>query len=273
MHQPTAIARLKQGLLWLLIHGQARGAGIDARSLKRFDQYVRIILGLESPKDQAPGQQTQNYFPGLSAKPWHDPAAFSWIATLEESAQTIKDEFVRNVSPGELYSKTSGLNDTGQWSLFYLYLHGRRVEENCRRCPETVRAVESLPLAATGETVFSFLTASTHIQAHCGKTNARLRCQLPLLIPPGSEIRVGTETRSWEQGKCLLFDDSFEHEVWTPPDAARIVLIVDVWHPDLTDVEIWALRQLMNLSFSARRFRRRIRKNASKRPALAPAAR
>ena len=49
----------------------------------------------------------------------------------------------------------------------------------------------------------------------------------------GRSIRVGDEVRTWVEGRCLLFDDSFEHEVWNDADEERLVLIVDVWHPDL----------------------------------------
>jgi aspartyl/asparaginyl beta-hydroxylase (cupin superfamily) len=68
---------------------------------------------------------------------------------------------------------------------------------------------------------------------HCGPTNARLRLHLGLVVPDGCSIRVGDEVRSWVEGRCLLFDDSFEHEVWNDADEERLVLIVDVWHPDL----------------------------------------
>jgi hypothetical protein len=42
---------------------------------------------------------------------------------------------------------------------------------------------------------------------------------------------------AWAEGRCLIIDDSFEHEVWftTAPSGAvadRIVLVVDLWHPD-----------------------------------------
>jgi len=44
------------------------------------------------------------------------------------------------------------------------------------------------------------------------------------------------------EGQCVAFDDSFQHEAWNGhPDTARVVLIVDVWHPDLTDPEVRAL--------------------------------
>ena len=46
-------------------------------------------------------------------------------------------------------------------------------------------------------------------------------------------IEVGGEKRGWRQGEVLLFDDSYEHEVWNLSKAARLVLIVDMWHPML----------------------------------------
>lgn len=43
--------------------------------------------------------------------------------------------------------------------------------------------------------------------------------------------------RKWREGKVMVFDDSFEHEVWHNGTALRLVLIVDVWHPDLSPAE------------------------------------
>ena len=73
----------------------------------------------------------------------------------------------------------------------------------------------------------------THIAAHCGPSNYRLRLHLGLSVPRGCRIRVGDEVREWRAGECLIFDDSFEHEVWHDGSGDRIVLIVDAWHPML----------------------------------------
>ena len=35
----------------------------------------------------------------------------------------------------------------------------------------------------------------------------------------------------------LAFHDSFEHETWNGSDLTRTVLIVDLWHPGLTEIE------------------------------------
>lgn len=77
------------------------------------------------------------------------------------------------------------------------------------------------------------LAPRTHIRRHCGPTNARLRLHLGLVVPDGCSIRVGDEVRTWVEGRCLLFDDSFEHEVRNDTDRARVVLLLRFFHPDL----------------------------------------
>ncbi len=65
-----------------------------------------------------------------------------------------------------------------------------------------------------------------------------MRCHLGIHIPTGDcALRVGDETRSWQEGKCLVFDDSLEHESWNHTREHRIMLIVDLWHPELMPVE------------------------------------
>jgi len=76
-----------------------------------------------------------------------------------------------------------------------------------------------------------------HVWPHTGPTNCRIRAHLGLVIPPGPRIRVTNETRQWIEGKFIVFDDSFEHEVWHDGTSLRLVLIVDIWHPDLTAQE------------------------------------
>ena len=73
-----------------------------------------------------------------------------------------------------------------------------------------------------------------HVWPHCGPTNCRIRAHLGLVVPDGVRIRVTDDIRTWKEGKFIIFDDSFEHEVWHDGDSYRIVLIVDIWHPDLT---------------------------------------
>ena len=79
------------------------------------------------------------------------------------------------------------------------------------------------------------LMPGTRLRAHCGPTNARLRAHLGLVVPEGNiRIRCGDEPpRRWAEGEVLVFDDSYEHEVWNETDQPRLVLILDLWHPML----------------------------------------
>jgi aspartyl/asparaginyl beta-hydroxylase (cupin superfamily) len=39
-------------------------------------------------------------------------------------------------------------------------------------------------------------------------------------------------------GRCVVFNDFLEHEAWNATSGERIVLVVDLWHPDLSEAEI-----------------------------------
>ena len=85
----------------------------------------------------------------------------------------------------------------------------------------------------------SLLLPGTHVYAHSGPTNCRLRAHLGLSVPKtGAKMRILDEIITWEEGKVIIIDDSFEHEVWHEGgDKPRLILIVDVQHPDLTEFE------------------------------------
>ena len=250
-----ALARIKQQVVWWLLQRRAPIAGFSQDSLRRVKAYLSTNVQSQEVRQAPSLQRPRTYFPGLTTHAWHDSSQFAWTAQLEQASNAIKKELLTILTPGSLQLHHQGLTDTGQWSVYYLYQLGRKAEENCRRCPQTVEVINSISgLSCTGLIYFSVLTAGTHITPHCGPTNTRLRCHLGLVVPQECRIRVGSETRSWEAGKCLIFDDSFEHEVWNSNQQARIVLVVDVWHPDLTAAEVRALGQIMNMSTEARKF-------------------
>ena len=114
----------------------------------------------------------------------------------------------------------------------------------------------------------SVLQPGTHILPHCGISNAKLRFHLPVRVPSPMRrglkrgLRVASDTADWVEGSVLVFDDSFEHEVWWEhglrPDESvqrhahtnnsRIVLIVDVFHPDLAAKDLAAIRSQYSLN-------------------------
>ena len=124
----------------------------------------------------------------------------------------------------------------GGWSDVQFYGGCRRDRAHCALCPQTAAVIAAQPRINSvifGSHFFSRLTPGTHLSAHCGPSNFRLRCHLGLVVPEGVRIRVGDEVRAWKAGECLIFDDSIEHEVWHDGDDDRVVLICDLWHPDV----------------------------------------
>ena len=109
------------------------------------------------------------------------------------------------------------------------------------RCPATLDALRRLPLCRiagrTPTALFSLLRPGAHIPPHHGYLNARLICHLPLIVPGDCALRVGNETRAWRQGELMIFDDSMEHEAWNRSAELRVVLLFDIWRPELTDAE------------------------------------
>ena len=75
--------------------------------------------------------------------------------------------------------------------------------------------------------------AGVHVLPHTGPTNAKLTAHYGLDLPPGASVRVGGEWREYRERELLVFDDSFEHEVWQNGTAERTTLVLHVAHPEL----------------------------------------
>jgi beta-hydroxylase len=156
---------------------------------------------------------------------FHPLADFPFAARLEAAWRAIRDEC--NALRGDEFAPwpERGLY-RGSWDVYGLYAGGRRIMENCIFCPA---AAEMLGDSVPGLTMagFSRLSPGTRIVPHVGYTNAVLRLHLGLVVPEDCGLRVGEEVRRWEEGRCLVFDDMFEHEAWNLGTRDRLVLLVD----------------------------------------------
>jgi beta-hydroxylase len=101
---------------------------------------------------------------------------------------------------------------------------------NRARCPATVRACSAVPgLVNAG---FSLLQPGTHLYPHRGEMTGVLRCHLPLVVPAGDvALRIGGAVHRWLPGRCVVFDDTFEHEAWNRGAGDRVVLLVTFARP------------------------------------------
>ncbi|XP_034776431.2 aspartyl/asparaginyl beta-hydroxylase isoform X5 [Acipenser ruthenus] len=162
------------------------------------------------------------------------------VKALERNWKTIRDEAlgVMDTERGLFIPEDENLREKGEWGQFTLWQQGKKNENSCRGVPKTCALLERFSEATgckRGQIKYSVMQPGTHIWPHTGPTNCRLRMHLGLVIPSkGCWIRCANDTRSWEEGKVLIFDDSFEHEVWQDADSYRLIFIVDVWHPELT---------------------------------------
>ncbi len=217
----------------------AGAGGPEEAGRARFHRYVDSFA-----EDGADARH--RFYPGLTSRPWYDPSAFPLARALETHYAEIRRELLE-LDPAGFHQESERIERTGSWDVLLLYERGRENRENRARCPVTARIIETNNTVRTlaGLIYVSRMRPGTHIAAHRGPTNMRLRCHLGLQVPQGDcAIRVGNDTRGWREGACIVFDDYYEHEAWNHTSEDRVVLIVDLWHPDLTSTEIALLEGL-----------------------------
>ncbi|MFC3550957.1 aspartyl/asparaginyl beta-hydroxylase domain-containing protein [Lysobacter cavernae] len=231
----------------------------DTSERRRFDHCLAMLEGRRSAVWPRP--QTLAY-PGLPAIPFFERDEFDWVPRIEEAfADTLHElrgvltqdapgfEPYVQTNAGEPANQFAALDHNLDWGAYFLWKHGHRIDAHCRQCPKTEAMLAAAPQVMIPDRApvafFSALKPRTHIPPHHGATNTRLTVHLPLIVPEHCALRVGDETRGWEPGKLLIFDDTFEHEAWNRSDALRVVLIFDVWHPMLSPLERELVTQLV----------------------------
>jgi aspartate beta-hydroxylase len=234
-----------------------------AAALARFEKCLATYL-TELPANYPDPTQRPKflYFPDLPTKKFYERELFPWYAELEAQAPAIRDEMLAVLAEDSGFEPFLGHFDSNAleghltntagppiWNAFFFYRHGERYEGNHRRCPRTSAALENVPLCYihehAPEICYSVLTAGSHILPHHGVTNTRLVTHLALVVPEDCAIVVGGEARGWQEGRCFTFDDTFEHEAWNRSSKTRVVMLMDIWNPYLTEVEREALATLV----------------------------
>jgi tetratricopeptide (TPR) repeat protein len=260
-------------------HGQARYAAYQAERNRTLADAMAAHAGRLSADEAARlarfrtnalrltniyhSEPADYHYPGLREREFHERASFAWLAAMEAATDAIGEDFERVASSeraelvpyiqypaGQPVRQWAGLNHSSEWSAIHLLRNGVRVEPNARHCPATMALLARLPQpqipGASPNAMFSLLAPHTHIPPHTGIANTRLVCHLPLVVPAGCWFRVGADRREWRRGEAWVFDDTIEHEAANESDALRVVLICDVWHPDLTEAERLGVAKLVS---------------------------
>lgn len=185
----------------------------------------------------------------------YNPADFPWVRELEAEWSLIRKELdevmrYRDRIPSfhEILKEASTITTDHNWKTYFLAGIGMDCRENARRCPETMRLLGKIPGMKTA--FFSILSPHKHIPPHRGAFNGVLRFHLGLMVPEPREkvrIRIGNQVHSWIEGRSLVFDDTFNHEVWNDTEGYRVVLFVDFARP-MRGFFGWFNRLILNVS-------------------------
>jgi ornithine lipid ester-linked acyl 2-hydroxylase len=163
--------------------------------------------------------------------PWIDQVEANWTTIRAELEHVLAD---RDALPNfqDISKDQIEITDDDNWKTYFLYGYGFRAPLGIQTCPKTAALMEQIPGMTTA--MFSILSPRKHILDHRGPYKGVLRYHLGLIVPREAEqcrIRVGDDIRHWSEGKSLMFDDTFNHEVWNDTDETRVVLFVDVLRP------------------------------------------
>jgi len=250
-------------------HARARdldAACADLRAVHGDDALSRVTRAVDALVGRGPRAQPHPLqipsllcLHDLEPTPWFDRELFPFLDEIERETDAIRAELLAllededGVAPYiDMPAQAPAapiwreLNRSPRWRGYHFHRHGTPVEAHRARCPRTAAALDRLPLMRipdhAPEAMFSLLAPHTTIPPHTGVMNGRLTVHLPLIVPERcGALRAGEEAREWEEGRCLIFDDSFVHEAWNRSDHLRVVLIFDLWHPALSRVEREAL--------------------------------
>jgi aspartate beta-hydroxylase len=260
---PAALApRLRQAASTAAALARRFGDALTARleaegalaASPRFAEAIDLMLGRARVQDSRP---SQFLMPGLAAVPFHDRAGLPWLPALEAATPAIRAELMAQADDAafapyvEADAVRPGAGGTlvgdPSWSALYLVRDGRPTP-HAARFPATMAALAPMPLCdvpgRTPNILFSRLAPGARIPPHHGFVNTRLIVHLGLVVPDGCWLRVGNHRRTWREGEAFAFDDTIEHEAANDSDRSRIILLFDVWRPELSEAERTALRAM-----------------------------
>ncbi|MBB4086102.1 aspartyl/asparaginyl beta-hydroxylase domain-containing protein [Sphingomonas carotinifaciens] len=174
----------------------------------------------------------------VSNDPVLDTRDFAWTAALRDNWQAIRDEAVSVALQGQASPSLATISpdhrsiaEVNKWRSFFLWGYSYPIADNLARCPRTAQVVASIP--GLNSAFFSILAPGTHIPDHRGVTKGLITCHLGLIVPRDGDVRMRVHDRivRWAEGETLVFDDTYQHEVWNETNGTRVVLLIQFERP------------------------------------------
>lgn len=220
---------------------------VDPVHQEKADRFLENVHERRPVYHQDP---THYRYPGLADIEYFDHAYPDLINRLRQAWPDIRAEYEAlaaahadrlcpyvDFAPGQPMGQWAPLNRSPDWNVFHLIRYGELDPHNARLCPRTLEAMAGPHQAdvpgIAPNLLFSILAPKTRIPPHTGVGNFRTLLHLPLIVPEGCGFRVGADTRTWVEGCPWIFDDTIEHEAWNESDHYRIIMIADLWRPEL----------------------------------------
>lgn len=168
-----------------------------------------------------------------------DPALFSWIHDIEQAVPEIRRELdrilsheraippFRDFAPGH-----ERIVEAADWRSFFFYGYGYPVESNLERCPHTANVIARVPGLISA--IYSVVAPGAHIKRHKGVNKSIMTAHIALKVPRDAErcrMDVDGVPVVWREGRAVVIDDTYPHEVWNDTDESRVVLLIQFRRP------------------------------------------
>lgn len=154
----------------------------------------------------------------------------SRMIAVAVAAEFLDNRISKLADISDISSRQNALANGQQWFAVPLKVYGRAIPEVATRFPIANSMIGMLPGCRSA--MFSVFGPGTELSPHTGVTRAVLRVLLPLRIPDGDcGMTVAGQTIQLSEGRCVVFDDYFEHSAWNRTAENRIVLFLDIDRP------------------------------------------
>lgn len=197
------------------------------------------------------------YFDLPQIPPFYEREGLPWVAALEAQFEALREEILSGLdleADGRPYlgdghqlegEEWEPVVNKMAWASVHLFSAGVANNSVITKFEKTLEALKNVPLATyrgkPAEVFISVLAPKTTIPPHYGVSSANLTVHLPIVVPGDCGLKAGGEVRVPEEGRILAFDDTWEHSAWNHTDQQRVVLIFEVWNPQLAEPEKQAI--------------------------------
>lgn len=157
---------------------------------------------------------------------------------LKKYSDEILNMYNKHIDKMKLHPENSTSLSNGEWSRIRIYDNkGWNKDLN----DEIVKKIESTFRLAYnyGMIFFSKTSPNTKINGHYGSSNLRIRIHYGIEVPDKENtiMSVSEEKLFWENKTTIAFDDSFYHSSENNSKYDRVILIIDIFNPYLSDDE------------------------------------